>query len=370
MTDQLRTMFGQYAQADVAVPPAELVMARGRQRRRRARFGVTAVALTLALTAVLGVRQLVHPDRAGPVPKPVASPVLPPPGSGRLLLGLDAMDRFVMTRAGAQATPAVPGLTPLVGQPSLLAANPGGGWVVTFTTDPGAPSGSQPARLALVSASGASQPFGPVFRFYSVTGLAVSPDGRRVAVALAGPTSAASGIEILPMPGHRGTIRNWHPLRGDTGEFVSLSWAPDGRRLSYIAGFESGGLVGAVRTLDTSAPGWAAPSVNAVSPALGRRCRPDAIAWLGTTGRLDALQECGNPVTGRGREILLPVNPETGMAAGAARTLASSLGCAEPWLASSPNGSAVLIGYCTTFLIDHGRLSQVHGGLIAAAFAG
>ena len=328
-------------------------------------------ALALALTAALGAHQLVHLDRAGPVPRPAASPVLPPPGSGRLLLGLDAMDRFVMTRAGSTATPTVvPGLASLVGRPSLLAANPGGGWVVTFTTDPGAPSGSQPARLALVSASGESQPFGPVFRLYSVTGLAVSPDGGRVAVALAGPTSAASGIEILPMPGHRGTIRNWHPLRGDTGEFVSLSWAPDGRRLSYIAGFESGGLVGAVRTLDTSAPGWAAPSVNAVSPALGRRCRPDAIAWLGTTGRLDALEECGNAVTGRGREILVPVNPGTGMAAGPGRTLASSLGCAEPWLASSRNGSAVLVGYCATFLIDHGSLSQVHGRLVAAAFAG
>ena len=161
--DRLHTMFGQYAQADVAVPPADLVVARGRQRRRRARFGVTAVVLTLALTAALGARQFVHLDRAGPVPKPVASPVLPPPGSGRLLLGLDAMDRFVMTRAGSQATPTVvPGLTPLAGQPSLLAANPGGGWVVTFTTDPGAPSGSQPVKLALVSASGESQPFGPV----------------------------------------------------------------------------------------------------------------------------------------------------------------------------------------------------------------
>jgi RNA polymerase sigma-70 factor (ECF subfamily) len=32
--DRLRNMFGQYAQADVAVPPAELVVARGRQRRR------------------------------------------------------------------------------------------------------------------------------------------------------------------------------------------------------------------------------------------------------------------------------------------------------------------------------------------------
>ena len=370
--DRLRNMFGQYAQADVAVPPAELVVARGRQRRRRARFGIAAAALALALTAALGARQLAHLDRAGPVPKPAVSPVLPPPGSGRLLLGLDTMDRFVMTRAGSNAAPTVvPGLTALVGQPSLLAANPGGGWVVTFTTDPGAPSGSQPARLALVSASGESQPFGPVFRLYSVTGLAVSPDGRRVAVALAGPTPAASGIEVLPMPGHRSTIRNWHPRGGDTGEFVSLSWAPDGSRLSYIAGFESGGgLAGAVRTLDTSAPGSVAPSVSAVSPALGRPCRPDAVAWLGTTGRLDALEECGNPVTGRGREILVPVNPGTGTAAGPVRTLASSLGCAEPWLASTRNGSAVLIGYCATFLIDHGRLSQVHGGLVAAAFTG
>ena len=114
--DRLRNTFGQYAQTDVAVPPAERVVARGRQRRRRARFGVTAAALILALTAVLGARQLVHLDRAGPVPKPATSPVLPPPGSGRLLLGLDTMDRFVMTRAGSHAPPAaVPGLTPLVG---------------------------------------------------------------------------------------------------------------------------------------------------------------------------------------------------------------------------------------------------------------
>src|SRR5262249_62391900 len=78
--DRLRNMFGQYAQADVAVPPAELVVARGRQRRRRARFGITAAALGLALTAALGARPGVPLDRAGAVPEPAASPPLPPPG--------------------------------------------------------------------------------------------------------------------------------------------------------------------------------------------------------------------------------------------------------------------------------------------------
>jgi len=378
--DRLKRLFEHIAQADVAVPLADGVLARGHQRRRRAWLRVTAVALTLVAAAGLGASELAGPETGQRPTTRSTTPGLPPSGSGKLILALDGTGRFVMARVGsAAALVRVPGLTAVAGGPSMLATDPRGGWVVTYSTDPGAAYGFQPARLALVTATGHSEPFGRVFRQSSVTSLAVSPDGSRVAIALLGSSGSSSGIEVRPTPGHRGAIRFWRIRPHEANDVVSLSWAPDGRRLSYIAGFQTGGgLAGGLETLDTALPGSVAPGLSPWSQAskasqAKSACTADAAAWLGTTGRLLALEECGDNLTGRGREIVVPVLPSTGRPAGPPLVIAHQLGCGSPGIAPAADGSRALISYCGLFIDDRGKLTKLTGlppTVFAAAFAG
>src|SRR5262249_61431863 len=81
--DRLRNMFGQYAQADVAVPPAELVVARGRQRRRRARVGITAAAPAPGPARPPRARQRRRPRPRRPGPHTAPAPLPPPPRTRR-----------------------------------------------------------------------------------------------------------------------------------------------------------------------------------------------------------------------------------------------------------------------------------------------
>jgi hypothetical protein len=220
--------------------------------------------------------------------------------------------------------------------------------------------------------TGESEPFGPVFRQAAVTSLAVSPDGSRVAIALLGSSQRTSGIEVRPMPGHRGHVRFWRILHGIASDVVSLSWAPDGLRLSYIVGAQTGGgLQGGLKMLDTAARSSVAPGLSDKYGEPFGPCQPDAAAWLRNSGRLVALEDCGNPVTGRGREILAPVDPHTGRVTGPEQVIAHQVGCGSPGLAPSSDGSRVLVSYCGLFLDDNGKLSALlPAGLVAAAFAG
>src|SRR5262249_28379033 len=148
------------------------------------------------------------------------------------------------------------------------------------------------------------------------------------AIAILDRFGSASTIEVLPAPGHRSKVKTWHVPQMQASNVVSLSWAPDGRRLSYIAGFQTaGGLAGGLETLDATAPGSVASGLSPWSPASKAglhlpACMPDAVAWLGGSGRLAALEECGNSMTGHGREILVPVSPRTGEATGPALVIA------------------------------------------------
>src|SRR5215475_9220048 len=230
--DRLRELFDRAAAEPVDVVPLQRVRARGQQRRRRARLQASTAAWTIMLAAGFGAPQVsghlatdshgprtssakatVHfgdyPNllgstllfrRASPTTKPTprsASPevspspdntanpgarTMPPRGKGRLLLGLDAAQEFVMTRIGSNKPPVrLAGMKSVAGAPPVLATNPAGGWVVALAWSPAREAVRD--RLALVRASGRSVPFGPKFAEAAVTSAAVSRDGSRVAVA-------------------------------------------------------------------------------------------------------------------------------------------------------------------------------------------
>jgi hypothetical protein len=371
--DKVERLFGKLADAPLPAPSASAVVARGRQRRRRARTCASASAAVLIAAAALGAYQLaglgtgrgqpVSPPSSSPSPTVTSSPgpVLPPAGSGPLILGLDTSNRIVMTRIGSTAAPVpVPGLANIAGGPSQVATNPAGGWVVTYSTNPRAPYGEQPARLATVTASGSIQPFGPAFvgGKKTVVSMAVSPDGSRLALVVqiesGGPGSAV--ITVMPMPGYDSVTRTWTFPRGSNVNFAKdLSWAPGGQNLTYAAGLQTGaGIGGAPSTLDTAAPGDVAPVDTGWPSGNGQQCQPDAGGWLGSTGRFAAVEECDFALKGA-KVVFQPADPSTGTSTGSAIRLPGlQPGCGSATIDSSPDGQQILVGYCNALLLDSG----------------
>ena len=428
--DRLQELFEQVTRIAVEVPPADGVLARGRQRRRRARLQVSAIAWTILVAAGFGAPQAAgdlagnttaggvpiangpfkppvdsQPARPGSTaitrdgsmttrfrPSPAVSPApksapsvrprvshappsgsgatpaltLPPPGKGQLLLGLDTSNHFVMTRVGSASPPVrLPDLAALADAPPVLATNPGGGWVVTVAVDEGTPNMIQAAQLALVTVAGWSERFGPVFRNVTVTSAAVSQDGSRVAVALTGQSGRAK-IAVLSLPGHVRAGQTWRLPLTRANLVTSLSWAPDGRHLSYIAGQQS--EAGAPVTLDTAIRSPSAPVASAW-PALAladAACVPDVTAWLGKSGRFVALEACASS----GTEVLQQTDPVTGIAAGRPLVVARHIGCRPTALDPAAKGDRLLISYCGIYIDDHGKLTKAPGSLTAAALGG
>jgi hypothetical protein len=418
--DRLRQIFGQMAEMPVDIPPAERVIARGRQRHGRTRLQMSTIAATILLAAGFGApqvsgslaanprqlhlvapeasaRQLSHtgakaaaasdsaaarsqgtlsryaPSRPAPrrswagLASTSHASLLPPPGDGQLILAQDSAHRYVMTRVGATSPPVqVPGLKTVAGAPPVLATNPAGGWVVTLASQE---TGMRvaPARLAWVRATGRSVPFGPKFIQATVTSAAVSLDGSRVAVALAGPSGQAR-IEVLPLPGHAGTRRSWSVPAAQADLVAGLSWAPDGRHLSYMAAQRAvTGTAGSPMTMDTAVGVLATPVLPRWQRAKnsGLTCVPVATAWLGRTGRYAVLEECASTGT-----VVLQTEASTGAASGQPLVVAHQVGCEPAALDPNASGSRILISYCGIYLDDHGKLTRARGPFTAAALSG
>jgi hypothetical protein len=417
---RLRELFNQVAVLSVEVPPAERAVDRGR-RHRRDRLRAAGLAWTVMLAVGLGAPQAavglagsstlygarsVAGDRASQaVPGAgraiqrsaalhalgagTATPAgagksaaangssdtigrpLPPPGSGQLVLAVDDADRLVMTRIGLKSSPVpVPGIEAAAGAAPVLVTDPAGGWVVVISSPDRWPR-VRGTRLALVAATGSSDPFGPVFLAETVTSAAVDPSGSRVAIALSKPF-ARPRIAVLPLPKHRGTARSWR-LRSVRGTLVtSLSWAPDGRRLSYLPARRKAARArtGGPFTLDVARHAPAIPYSSGSPPALMPRsgCVLDATAWLGMSGRFGALEHCA-----RGGAEVLRADARSGPRAGRALVVAmpgSRRECGTPALDPNGTGSRVLISYCGIYLDQHGTLTRLPGALRAAAFSG
>lgn len=418
--DRVRQIFEQIAELPVDIPPAERVLARGRQRHGRARLQMSTIAATILLAAGFGAPQMsgslassgllrpapsepgsgqasytsttgasgsANPASRSPAssssaepsrPAPSESPpghgstspasLLPPPGDGQLMLALDSADRYVMTRVGAASAPVqVPGLKAVAGAPSVLATNPAGGWVVTLASQERGMRVA-PARLAWVMATGRSVPFGPKFIQATVTSAAVSLDGSRVAVALAG-RSGQARIEVLPLPGHSGARRSWNVPSAQADLVTGLSWAPDGRHLSYMAGRRVvTGTAASPVIMDTAVSVLPAPVTSRWPLAMNTRmsCVLVAMAWLGRTGRYVVLEECASTAT----VVLQTADARTGAAAGPPLVVAHQVGCGPAALDPDASGSRILITCYGIYLDDHGKLTRAPGRLTAAALSG
>lgn len=237
--------------------------------------------------------------RATPDDSPAATvasiPAATPVGAANdVVLELDDSQHFTIADLASGKVLHGLGLHTIPGGPSLIAADPSGGWVVSYTPDSSSQWNDASQRLAVVEVSGAVAPFGPTYPASTpISGLAVSPDGTRVAIALMQGTGFATpaSIVVMPMPGKSGTTQSWAADDPDVNEFEQLSWAPDGKRLTYIAGSQTGaGIVADPSTLDTTRAGRA--PTQSTWPGDFPACPASGAAWLGTSGRFAVVRDC------------------------------------------------------------------------------
>jgi hypothetical protein len=334
-----------------------------RRRRLLAASGAVAAAVMVVFTVVLsGVFD-------SPSTTITVTPASPAPTNrepvpvGGLVLGLDASRHFVIGDIGRPSHNRRLPVTWIAGE---IATNPDAGWVVTYSRD-AKDQAAGVGGLAIVDPSGATRTFGGDVAG-SVTGLAVSPDGSRVALAVTNyPTAGAARIEVLAMPGHSAAPRSWTVDNQYDDKIISLSWNPAGSTLSYIAGTETGAGIGGVpSTLDTSLPGMSAPSAPAFQLPADEKCAALAASWLGRTEQFVAVTECG------GEDRLSSLAPAQLSSPGRlSGPVLPGYGCAEHGIKSSPDGRRILVNQCgTTYLITDGHVTKVDTLLLGVTWAG
>jgi hypothetical protein len=308
---------------------------------------------------------------------------LPPAGTGPLLLSLQEVQGqnpywdLVMARIASTARPVTLPSPPAWADPAArIATDPAGGWVISYAMTRANALGQASERLATVSSSGQVRPFGPTYGTdLTVTALAVRPDGSAVAVALDDPYSRdkPAQIELVPLPGHRGTVRIWRLATASSVATMaeSLSWAPGGTMLTYIPGSDGtgGGFAGdGAATLNAAVPGAIAPSTSAWPPFRKKpgQCALRAGAWQLSTGLYIALEQC----TG-GDVVVVAANYKTGADEGAATRLTGGpggpyYGCGQPLLDPAPSGNEILVSGCGLYLYSAGHVTAVPGPLAGA----
>ncbi len=242
-----------------SAPPLRLPAAPGRRRARRWAHSLTPAAAALAVTAVvLGSLALHRGDQAG-LP---ASPGPLPSGLPRYYAAL------VQEPSGpwwAQVRATVTGKVLATVRPPLpftrfsevAAASDDHTFVLAAIGPQGQPSVTQLYALRLDPATGAVRlsrlPIPLIPERWRVNGLAVSPDGTRLAVALEPPGAERPRLQLYSMTSGV-LLREWgvntsHP--GAAPVIGFMSWSPDGRTLEYGYPLRGNGTA----LLDVTRPG-------------------------------------------------------------------------------------------------------------------
>jgi hypothetical protein len=331
-----------------AAPPHEITVdqIRGRvTRQRRNRLAGAGVALAVAaiVVAVSVLASVDTPRGTGPAKRPPArvtvdlGPLLEVTADNQLLLTTGATTGPPPRRIHLHVVPQAQ---------SMVVSNPGGGWIMTYSPDAHPITNQASQRLAWVHPDGSTTAFGPHLDGTTevFSGLAASPDGTRVAIAVYPTTgSEPARIMVLGTPGHQVTSRTWTLPKSLADEAISLSWSPDGSTLAYIAGTETGdGVYGPPSFLDTTKPGATAPATSPWTAKTDQGCNIPAAAYVGTRGDFDVVDSCSKH---RG-PVLVPVDPRTGDSGLALPVLLPGDGICPAGIHSTPNVDVSLLDWC------------------------
>jgi hypothetical protein len=240
-------------------------------RRRRRRIGMGMAGAVLVLVAVgIGLWATRPRPYTSPTGRPVFAAVIPVDELATFDVGT-GKSRGTVDLAHAEA----------------VASLPGGGWLVSRQ----APQCG--SILMTVHPDGSVGRLSPPI-VDELSGLAVSPDGRRAAgIAVRCPNTRVLGIDVVDLRTGRVT-GVWELPTGSTS-ISGLSWAPDSRRLAYTLGRGVGGQGSGYALLDTSKPGEQLEQVPAPTREVerdGRSCPVLRSVWLGRSGRFAVFAAC------------------------------------------------------------------------------
>jgi hypothetical protein len=259
-----------------AIDPAGIFRRGARARRRQAAVRAGAGGVAAAVTAVVLAVNL----SAGPGPvvaeRPpgvlLAAAVVSPPAAGAAVAG---MPRYYVTLnhvrpvavVRAAATGKILDTVPLPGridpkQSQVAAAGDGRGFALTLFSFPRTrfywlhvSANGRSARLTTLNAA-------PLPAGEYADGIAVSPDGSKLAVAIQRGGGNYGAVKVVSLA--TGAVRTW--TTGRRGFPASVSWA-DGQRLGFFwVGTEAAQGNSGLWELDTAAPGRALLSGRRVLP--------------------------------------------------------------------------------------------------------
>jgi hypothetical protein len=117
----------------------------------------------------------------------------------------------------------------------------------------------------------------------TITGLALSPDGTRLAIAIQ-PRNGLTQVTLYPV--HGGPVRTWSAtggaIRGDIS-IRSLSWAADQHTLAFDW---SAGLIDSVRLLDTGSSGGSLLAASHPAVSVSNSAGPGQTLYRCTVGMI------------------------------------------------------------------------------------
>lgn len=327
------------------------------RRRRRVAAAVSAAAAVALVTGLVAAA-------------PWASSTGAPAAAG----GNAAMPKYYVTVDRAQPVARIyasatgrklgqvrlPGIDENADQGAIAAAADDG----TFALALGNPQRFYRLRLAAGGRSGQVSPLDvpPMTKFQYVTGMALSPDGRMLAVSIEH-TGRPAAVEIVSLA--TGAVRTWSSRGGQSWQ---LSWAGGDRELAFFWASPSGQSAAGLRLLHPASPGHSLLAAPIILPQqLGGDqvqsavITPDGRSVIASVLRARIRRVSMNTITGG--LIELPVR-----ASGPPRTLLTlhpqrsahrvSIGsCAISSV--DPSGQHILGGCNQWGRFDHGKFTEL-----------
>jgi hypothetical protein len=374
----------QWRSEHVEAAPVEWGFTAPRRDRRQAWFVSAAVAAAVALVVAVPALMSDRTHRPNVTPGHSVTPTPTPSSTTQAQKGAPrwfyALDHGKLVQLDPHTVRQV-GAVNLTGhRAGLVGAAPDGDDAYFATTMPGCRvrivrfhvTGSPQGTYDVATVAGTVDSAGGQY-----VGIAVSPDGRQLALPVQTCASADSE-DLVVIDTTTGQVRRWHGQRNDVSYVGSMQWSPDGHRLAFTWTPCCGGGTDGTHLLEVDQHG---STSYLDTPQLLTQYSPHndgypygPVFWWGQqlsvfdSGQVRAVTvACGNPCTARAQGHRTAVGR-------IGRVLATGLPRDVASVSSDPSGEHLLIATdngvnpSQVFRYDRGVLTEIPGRWLQPAW--